>query len=311
MSIPKPRSRLRKRWTGCAQAKAAPSPFAGIPVSIKDLFDIKGQVTRAGSRALEDSAAGGRRRARGGAVAPRRLRRDRPHQHDRIRLFRHRHQSAFRHAEGRMAAQRRAMCPADRRRAPRCPSPTAWRMARSAPTPAARAGFRRPTTASSASSRRSAGCRWMAACRCRSRWTVSDRLRARSRAAPCSMPCSPTSRSLPLQPRPIKGMRLAVPTTVALDELDDAVARAFERALEMLVAPGRADRADRGAGIPRRCADECQGRFCRGGKLCLASLSHRQQGRYLRSRASPIRILRGESFSAADYIDLLKARENR
>src|SRR5436305_11305683 len=37
------------------QANAAPSRFAGIPVSIKDLFDIKGQVTRAGSRALEDS----------------------------------------------------------------------------------------------------------------------------------------------------------------------------------------------------------------------------------------------------------------
>src|SRR5271169_1746760 len=41
--------RLRK-------VKAAPSPYAGIPVSIKDLFDIKGQVTRAGSRALDDSA---------------------------------------------------------------------------------------------------------------------------------------------------------------------------------------------------------------------------------------------------------------
>src|SRR4051794_13256316 len=40
--------RLRK-------ANAAPSRFAGIPVSIKDLFDVKGQVTRAGSRALEDS----------------------------------------------------------------------------------------------------------------------------------------------------------------------------------------------------------------------------------------------------------------
>lgn len=38
------------------QAHAAPSRFAGIPVSIKDLFDIRGQVTRAGSRALEDSA---------------------------------------------------------------------------------------------------------------------------------------------------------------------------------------------------------------------------------------------------------------
>src|ERR1700740_1126030 len=41
--------RLRK-------ARAALSRFAGIPVSIKDLFDIKGQVTRAGSRALDDSA---------------------------------------------------------------------------------------------------------------------------------------------------------------------------------------------------------------------------------------------------------------
>src|SRR6202140_1297647 len=35
--------------------KAAPSRSAGIPISIKDLFDIKGQVTRAGSRALDDS----------------------------------------------------------------------------------------------------------------------------------------------------------------------------------------------------------------------------------------------------------------
>src|SRR6202165_4531820 len=38
------------------EVKAAPSRYAGIPVSIKDLFDIKGQVTRAGSRALEGSA---------------------------------------------------------------------------------------------------------------------------------------------------------------------------------------------------------------------------------------------------------------
>src|SRR5258707_2812076 len=38
------------------KANAAPSRFAGIPVSIKDLFDIKGQVTRAGSRALEEEA---------------------------------------------------------------------------------------------------------------------------------------------------------------------------------------------------------------------------------------------------------------
>ena len=50
---------------------------------------------------------GGSRRARSGAAAPGRFCGDRPHQHDRIRLFRHGHQSALRHAEGRLEAQRR------------------------------------------------------------------------------------------------------------------------------------------------------------------------------------------------------------
>lgn len=38
------------------KAGAAPSPLAGIPVAIKDLADIKGQVTTAGSTALADRA---------------------------------------------------------------------------------------------------------------------------------------------------------------------------------------------------------------------------------------------------------------
>jgi aspartyl-tRNA(Asn)/glutamyl-tRNA(Gln) amidotransferase subunit A len=37
----------------------APSPFAGIPVSIKDLFDIAGDVTTAGSTVLRDAASAG------------------------------------------------------------------------------------------------------------------------------------------------------------------------------------------------------------------------------------------------------------
>jgi aspartyl-tRNA(Asn)/glutamyl-tRNA(Gln) amidotransferase subunit A len=36
---------------------AAPSPYAGIPISIKDLFDITGQVTRAGSTVLANRPA--------------------------------------------------------------------------------------------------------------------------------------------------------------------------------------------------------------------------------------------------------------
>jgi aspartyl-tRNA(Asn)/glutamyl-tRNA(Gln) amidotransferase subunit A len=42
---------------GLRAAGAEPSPFAGIPVSVKDLFDIRGQVTRAGSRALDGPPA--------------------------------------------------------------------------------------------------------------------------------------------------------------------------------------------------------------------------------------------------------------
>ena len=39
---------------------AAPSPFAGIPVSIKDLFDVAGDVTTAGSTVLRDAAPAAR-----------------------------------------------------------------------------------------------------------------------------------------------------------------------------------------------------------------------------------------------------------
>jgi aspartyl-tRNA(Asn)/glutamyl-tRNA(Gln) amidotransferase subunit A len=49
---------------------AAPSPYAGIPISIKDLFDIAGQVTRAGSTVLANRPA-----AAADAVSVARLRR--------------------------------------------------------------------------------------------------------------------------------------------------------------------------------------------------------------------------------------------
>jgi aspartyl-tRNA(Asn)/glutamyl-tRNA(Gln) amidotransferase subunit A len=39
-------------------AGVEPSPFAGVPVSVKDLFDVRGQVTRAGSVALDEGPAG-------------------------------------------------------------------------------------------------------------------------------------------------------------------------------------------------------------------------------------------------------------
>jgi len=39
-----------------ASAQAARLPLAGLPVSVKDLFDVRGQVTAAGSTVLADAA---------------------------------------------------------------------------------------------------------------------------------------------------------------------------------------------------------------------------------------------------------------
>lgn len=66
------------RESALAEAKASdalrahgivPSPLAGIPVSVKDLFDVAGDITRAGSKALADGAP-----AKVDAAAVRRLR---------------------------------------------------------------------------------------------------------------------------------------------------------------------------------------------------------------------------------------------
>lgn len=51
------------------KAGAAPSPFAGIPISVKDLFDVAGQVTAAGSKVLAGAPP-----AKADAVAVARLR---------------------------------------------------------------------------------------------------------------------------------------------------------------------------------------------------------------------------------------------
>jgi len=113
----------------------------------------------------------------------------------------------------------------------------------------------------------------------------------------------------PLQARTIKGMRLAVPTTVAMDELDDEVARSFERALEAL--------SRRGALIERIAVPEFLDVGVMNTKGGFAAAESYAWHRYLivshgdvyDPRVS-LRIMRGEAISAADYIDLLQARKS-
>jgi aspartyl-tRNA(Asn)/glutamyl-tRNA(Gln) amidotransferase subunit A len=113
----------------------------------------------------------------------------------------------------------------------------------------------------------------------------------------------------PLQPLPIKGMRLAVPTTVALDELDDEVARTFERALETL--------SRQGALIERIEVPEFLDVGVMNTKGGFAAAESYAWHRYLIAGSGDVydprvslRIQRGEGISAADYIDLLNARKS-
>ena len=114
---------------------------------------------------------------------------------------------------------------------------------------------------------------------------------------------------VPLQPRPIKGMRLAVPTTVALDELDEAVAKTFERVLETL--------SRQGALIERIEVPEFLDVALMNAKGGFAAAESYAWHRYLIASQGDVydprvsmRILRGESMSAAEYIDLLGARRS-
>ena len=112
-----------------------------------------------------------------------------------------------------------------------------------------------------------------------------------------------------LTARPVQGMRLAVPTTVALDELDDAVAEAFERALEHL--------ARAGAVVERVAIPEFLDVAPMSAKGGFAAAESYAWHRYLIVAHGEVydprvreRIMRGESQSAADYVDLVSARKS-
>lgn len=113
----------------------------------------------------------------------------------------------------------------------------------------------------------------------------------------------------PLQPRSVKGMRLAVPTTVVLDDLDAAVAKTFERALETLSRAG--------ALIERIEVPEFHDVGVMNAKGGLAAAESYAWHRYLITSKGDVydprvatRIMRGADISAADYIDILNARRS-
>jgi aspartyl-tRNA(Asn)/glutamyl-tRNA(Gln) amidotransferase subunit A len=290
------------------EVKAAPSPFAGIPVSIKDLFDIKGQVTRAGSRALEDSAP-----AEADAPVVARLRRAG------FNVIGRTNMTEFAYSGIGINPHYGTPKSAWRRDVGHVPGGSSSGAAVSVVDRMAHGALGTDTGGS---------CRIPAAYNGIVGFKPTQRRVPLDGGVPLSFTLDsfgPLGRTVgccavldavlaneaivPLQPRPIKGMRLAVPTTVALDELDDEVARTFERALETL--------SRQGALIERIAVPEFLDvgvMNTKGGFAAAESFAwHRylivSHGDVYDPRVS-LRILRGESISAADYIDLLEARKS-
>jgi aspartyl-tRNA(Asn)/glutamyl-tRNA(Gln) amidotransferase subunit A len=109
--------------------------------------------------------------------------------------------------------------------------------------------------------------------------------------------------------RPLAALRLAVPRTVMLDGLDADVARAFEQALATLRAAGaRIDDIDL-APLAELAQLQAQGGFAAAESWAW----HRARLAEREAQYDPRvvqRIRRGESIGAADYLDLLRARRS-
>jgi aspartyl-tRNA(Asn)/glutamyl-tRNA(Gln) amidotransferase subunit A len=290
------------------EVKAAPSPFAGIPVSIKDLFDIRGQVTRAGSRALEDSAP-----ADADALAVARLRRAG------FIVIGRTNMTEFAYSGIGINPHYGTPKGTWQRHVGHVPGGSSSGAAVSVADRMAHGALGTDTGGS---------CRIPAAYNGIVGFKPTQRRVPLDGGVPLSFTLDsfgPLARSVgccavldavladeqivPLQPRPIKGMRLAVPTTVALDELDDAVGRTFERALETL--------SRQGALIERIAVPEFLDVGVMNSKGGFAAAESYAWHRYLLASKGDVydprvssRILPGEAISAADYIDLLVARKS-
>jgi aspartyl-tRNA(Asn)/glutamyl-tRNA(Gln) amidotransferase subunit A len=220
------------------EVKAAPSPYAGIPVSIKDLFDIRGQVTRAGSRALEEDAVP----ADADAPVVARLRRAG------FIVIGRTNMTEFAYSGIGINPHFGTPKGAWQRGVGHVPGGSSSGAAVSVIDGMAHGALGTDTGGS---------CRIPAAFNGIVGFKPTQRRVPLDGAVPLSSTLDsigPLARSVaccavldavladepvrPLQPRSVRGMRLAVPTTIALDELDEAVAEVFERALEILAKQG-------------------------------------------------------------------------
>lgn len=290
------------------KVNAAPSRFAGIPISIKDLFDIKGQITRAGSRALDDSAP-----AEADAPTVARLRAAG------FVLIGRTNMVEFAYSGIGTNPHYGTPKGAWKRDVGHVPGGSSSGAGVSVLDGMAHAALGTDTGGS---------CRIPAAFNGIVGYKPTQRRVPLDGAVPLSFSLDsigPLARSVAccaamdavlagepdfdLAPRAIKGMRLAIPTTIAMDELDPVVSEAFERAIKLLT--------EKGALIERievPAFNDIPLMSSKGGFTAAESFAwHRElltaKGDVYDPRVS-VRIARGEAMTAADYIDLLPMRRS-
>ena len=290
------------------KANAAPSPYAGIPVSIKDLFDIKGQVTCAGSRALQDSAPAeadapvvARLRAAGFVVIGRTNMTEFAYSGIGINPHYGTPKSVWQRKTGHVpggSSSGAAVSIADGMAYGALGTDTGG----SCRIPAAYNGIvgykptqrRVPLDGGVPLS------------------TSLDSFGPLANSVAC---CAALDAVLagegftPIQARSIKGMRLAVPTTVALDDLDDAVAKTFDRVLQTLSKAGALIEHIEVPEFLDVGMMNANGGFSAAESYAWHRYLINSKGNEYDPRVS-IRIMRGEAITAADYIDPLNARRS-
>jgi aspartyl-tRNA(Asn)/glutamyl-tRNA(Gln) amidotransferase subunit A len=113
--------------------------------------------------------------------------------------------------------------------------------------------------------------------------------------------------SVPGVPAPLAGLRLAVPENVVLDGMDATVAAAFDKALSMLSVAGARITCVRFPAFDSIAAVNAKGGYAASEAYAWhrALLAAKGDGYDPRIR---VRIMRGEGMSAADYLDLGPAR---
>ncbi|MDE2376395.1 amidase [Bradyrhizobium sp.] len=293
---------------GLRKVNAAPSRYAGIPISIKDLFDIKGQVTRAGSRALDDSP---------------------PAEHDAATVARLR-------AAGFVLIGRTNMTEFAysgiginphfgtpkggwNRAAGHVPGGSSSGAAVSVLDGMAHGALGTDTGGS---------CRIPAAYNGIVGYKPTQRRVPLDGAVPLSFSLDsigPLARSVgccavldavlanePIvapRPRPVQGMRLALPTTIALDDLDAEVAATFERALKSLSSHGAFIERIEMAELHDIGPMNAKGGFAAAESFAWHRYLITSKGQVYDPRVA-VRIMRGEAQSAADYIDLINERRS-